>query len=69
MLINFAGMMSEDMVHDTAKIMKTAAENEVDISVIVNNRSGGNAPLVAAEVAKKFGEISSGQSSRNLGGS
>lgn len=60
------GMMSGDMVRDTAKIMKAATESEVDISVIVNNRAGGNAPLVAAEVAREFLAL---QSARNLGGS
>jgi uncharacterized protein YecE (DUF72 family) len=63
------GMMTAGMVTDTANIMKAAVESEVDISVIVNNRSGGNAPLVAAEVARQFANALSGQSSRNLGGS
>jgi uncharacterized protein YecE (DUF72 family) len=48
------GMMSVDMVRHTVEIMKEAVNQGTGIHVIVNNRSGGNAPLIAQEVAKAF---------------
>lgn len=48
------GMMTPGMIPDTVEIMKAAIENGVRINVIINNRAGGNAPLIARELAKKF---------------
>ena len=48
------GMMSMDMVEDTVSIMQTAIEQGVYANVIINNRAGGNAPLIARKVAEKF---------------
>ncbi len=48
------GMMSREMIGHTVEIMREAANQGVRIHVIINNRSGGNAPLIAEEVAKAF---------------
>jgi hypothetical protein len=42
------------MVAETAKLMWTAIEHHLSVYVIVNNRPGGNAPLIAREVAARF---------------
>ncbi len=51
-LIN--GMCDEKMVADTVVLMKTAAEMGVNVFVNINNRAGGNAPLIAAKIAHRF---------------
>ena len=48
------GMMSPDMVEDTAAVMQAAVEQGVHAHVIVNNRAGGNAPIIAQKVAERF---------------
>lgn len=48
------GMLSPGMVRDTVELMKRAVERERDLYLIINNRSGGNAPLIAREIASRF---------------
>jgi len=48
------GMMAPEMALDTVEIVKTATENGVLPNLIINNRAGGNAPLIAQVVAEKF---------------
>jgi uncharacterized protein YecE (DUF72 family) len=48
------GMMNPEMIPDTVEILKTATEKGVSVNVIVNNRAGGNAPLIAREIAAQF---------------
>lgn len=50
------GMLSPGLVQDTVALMKRAAERELDLYLIINNRAGGNAPLIAQEIGKKFKE-------------
>jgi len=52
------GMMSPRMPQETAEIMLEAVQQDVQVNVIVNNRAGGNAPLIAQKVAEKFVENS-----------
>jgi hypothetical protein len=42
------------MVEDTVAIAEAAIEEGVHANVIVNNRAGGNAPIIAQKVAEKF---------------
>ncbi|MBW1682746.1 MAG: hypothetical protein JRJ35_17530 [Deltaproteobacteria bacterium] len=42
------------MVEESADIAARAMEQGVRVSVIVNNRAGGNAPLIARHVAECF---------------
>lgn len=48
------GMMNPQMVDDTVALMKTAIDQGIQVNVIVNNRAGGNAPLIAQQVARQF---------------
>ncbi|MBN1848584.1 MAG: DUF72 domain-containing protein [Deltaproteobacteria bacterium] len=48
------GMMNQDMIVETVEIVKTGISNGFDVNVIVNNRAGGNAPLIAREIAGHF---------------
>ena len=48
------GMMAPEMVLETVEIVKAAIDREVLVNLIINNRAGGNAPLVAQEIATKF---------------
>ncbi len=48
------GMMNPEMVDETVDIMRAAIENGVQTNVIVNNRAGGNAPLIAQKIAEQF---------------
>ncbi len=42
------------MVQDTTQLIKRGIEEKVRINIIVNNRAGGNAPLIAQQVAREF---------------
>jgi hypothetical protein len=44
------------MVEDTVEIMRDAVDRGKSASIIVNNRAGGNAPLIARRIADRFGE-------------
>jgi hypothetical protein len=48
------GMLSERMLDETAAIMRRAIAAERHVTVIVNNRAGGNAPLIAERLAERF---------------
>ncbi|MBN2543797.1 DUF72 domain-containing protein [bacterium] len=48
------GMMNPEMIIETVEIMKTAIKEGFHVNVIVNNRAGGNAPLIAREIANDF---------------
>ena len=52
------GMMSPRMPEETAEIVLEAIQQDVQANVIINNRAGGNAPLIAQKVAEKFIENS-----------
>ncbi|UCG13518.1 MAG: DUF72 domain-containing protein [Deltaproteobacteria bacterium] len=48
------GMLNRAMVEDTVDLMNFAIDQGVRMNVIVNNRAGGNAPLVARTIAQRF---------------
>jgi uncharacterized protein YecE (DUF72 family) len=48
------GMISPGMIEDTVSIMRNVAEREGRVTVIVNNRAAGNAPLLAQMIADRF---------------
>ena len=50
------GMQSPGMVQDTTGIINRAIKEKVRINVIVNNRAGGNAPLIAQQIARRLSE-------------
>jgi uncharacterized protein YecE (DUF72 family) len=48
------GMMSPLMIEETVRIMETAIREDSKISIIVNNRAGGNAPIIAQRIMQQF---------------
>lgn len=48
------GLASPRMVEETVDLMREAIARERNLYVIVNNRSAGNAPLVAQQIADRF---------------
>lgn len=48
------GMMAPEMVLETVEIMKAAVEKGVLVNLIINNRAGGNAPLIGQIIAEKL---------------
>ena len=47
-------MLQSEMILETAEIVKGAVEKGVLVNLIVNNRAGGNAPLIAREVVERL---------------
>ena len=48
------GMMSPSMVEETAEIVLAAIDKGVHVHVVINNRAGGNAPIIAQQVSEKL---------------
>ena len=48
------GMLPPNMVKEAAGFMHEAAEKSIETSIIINNRTGGNAPIIAQKVAEEF---------------
>jgi len=48
------GMLDSQMIEDTAKIINVAMGDKIQVSLIINNRAGGNAPLIAEKVAERL---------------
>jgi hypothetical protein len=42
------------MVEGTAELMWRGVKEGLKMYVIINNRSGGNAPMIAQQVSKRF---------------
>ena len=59
--------MQPEMVLETVEIVKTAIEKGVLVNLLINNRAGGNAPLIAREIAEKFMGKMEPEVSRQLG--
>jgi uncharacterized protein YecE (DUF72 family) len=45
-----SGMLVPEIIEDTAKILNEAIKDKVQVSLIINNRAGGNAPLIAEKI-------------------
>ena len=48
------GMLDPEMIEDTSKIVTEAIKEKVQINLIINNRAGGNAPLIAQKIAERL---------------
>jgi len=48
------GLLQPEMIRDTVQLMQTAVAQGTRLNIIVNNRSGGNAPLVARRIAEEY---------------
>ena len=51
-LIN--GMLDHRMIDDTVDLITEALKREKKIAIIINNRAGGNAPIIAYEIVQKL---------------
>lgn len=51
-------MLNPAMVEETAELMWAAIDQGVRINIIVNNRAGGNSPLIGQQIAWRFLEMS-----------
>jgi hypothetical protein len=51
------GMVQPRMIEDTVRLMRIAINQDIRLNIIINNRSGGNAPLVARQIAEQFSDI------------
>jgi hypothetical protein len=47
-------MLQPEMILETVDFMLQGVNHGVTVNIIINNRAGGNAPLIAEMVAKKF---------------
>jgi len=45
-------MLIQEMIEDKAKIVSEAIKDKVQVNLIINNRAGGNAPLIAQKIAE-----------------
>ena len=50
-------MLNPIMVEEAAGLMWEAVDNNIRINIIVNNRAGGNAPLIGRHLALRFLEM------------
>jgi hypothetical protein len=48
------GMLDPEMIEDTTRIVNEATKDKVEVNLIINNRAGGNAPLIAKMIADRF---------------
>ncbi|MBW2056292.1 MAG: DUF72 domain-containing protein [Deltaproteobacteria bacterium] len=48
------GMMSPHMVDETVEVMSEAVDRGVHVNVVINNRAGGNAPIIAQKISRRF---------------
>jgi hypothetical protein len=49
-----SSMPDPEMVEDRAKIINEAVKDKVQVNLIINNRAGGNAPLIAEKIAERL---------------
>jgi hypothetical protein len=48
------GMLQPEMVLETVEIVRGAIEKGLLVNLIINNRAGGNAPMIAQLIAEKL---------------
>jgi hypothetical protein len=48
------GMLNPQIIEDTVHLIREAIKREKKIAVIINNRAGGNGPLITQQIAKRF---------------
>jgi uncharacterized protein YecE (DUF72 family) len=45
------GMLEPEMIEDTVKVVNEAIKDKIQVNLNINNRAGGNAPLIARKIA------------------
>jgi uncharacterized protein YecE (DUF72 family) len=48
------GMMRDDMIEDTVEIIRGVISQGKRTYLLINNRAGGNAPLIAERISQRF---------------
>ncbi|MGA9754980.1 MAG: DUF72 domain-containing protein, partial [Desulfobaccales bacterium] len=48
------GMLQPEMVFETVEMVKSAIEKGMMVNLIINNRAGGNAPMIAEIISEKL---------------
>ena len=48
------GMLEPEMIEDTVKVVNEAIKDKIQVNLNINNRAGGNAPIIAQMIAKKL---------------
>ena len=48
------GMLQPEMVEQTAALMWTGIKENVQMNVMINNRAGGNAPIIARRITERY---------------
>jgi len=48
------GMMNPEMIDDAIEIIKEGIRRRKRMNLIINNRAGGNGPIIAQEIAKRL---------------
>jgi uncharacterized protein YecE (DUF72 family) len=51
------GMMNLEMIDDAIEIIMKGVKQSKRMNLIINNRAGGNAPMIAQQIAKKLQEL------------
>ena len=49
-----SGMLDPEMMEDTVRIVKEAKKDKIRVNLIINNRAGGNAPLIAQQIVDRL---------------
>ena len=50
------GMLQPRMIEETVSLVRTGLDQNIQMNIIINNRSGGNAPLVAEKLSEAFSD-------------
>ena len=51
------GMMNAEMIDDTIEIIMEGIRGRKRINLIINDRAGSNAPMIAQQIAKRLQEV------------
>ena len=49
-----SGMLDPEMIEDTVKVVNEAVKDKIQVNLIINNRAGGNAPLIAQKITDRL---------------
>lgn len=56
------GVLRPEMVEEKAQLMWTGWEQGIRVNLFINNRAGGNTPMIAQQIARRFLEMQPGES-------
>jgi hypothetical protein len=46
--------LSGEMIEDTVKVVNEAIKDKLPVNLIINNCAGGNAPIIARQIADRL---------------